>query len=65
MKMQEERKQRMGSEGFCICPKCGVKILHKAGVPCRDEKCPNCGARMVREGSYHHQLIEEKKKKRG
>jgi len=55
----------MGSEGFCVCPKCGVKILHRVGIPCREEKCPNCGAKMVREGSYHHQLIEEKKKKRG
>jgi len=62
--MPEERKQCMGSEGFCVCPKCGVKILHSAGTPCRDEKCPNCGAKMVREGSYHHQLIEEKKKKK-
>jgi DNA-directed RNA polymerase subunit RPC12/RpoP len=63
--MPAVRKQGMGSEGFCVCPKCGVKILHRAGIPCREAKCPNCGAKMVREGSYHHQLIEEKKKKRG
>lgn len=60
--MQAERKQGMGPEGFCVCPKCEVKIPHRAGMPCRDEKCPNCGAKMVREGSYHHLLIEEKKK---
>jgi hypothetical protein len=61
--MQAERKQGMGPEGFCVCPKCGVKILHRVGIPCREEKCPNCEVKMVREGSYHHLLIEEKKKR--
>jgi hypothetical protein len=56
-------KRGMGSGGFCLCPKCGFKKAHKAGKPCREEKCPECGAGMVREGSYHHQLIEDKKKK--
>ena len=64
MKIPEEDKPGMGSEGFCVCPKCGVKIPHRAGMPCRNKKCPACGIKMVREGSYHHQLIEEKKKKK-
>ncbi len=39
----------------------GEKIPHKAGIPCREEKCPKCGTKMVREGSYHHKLINNKK----
>jgi predicted amidophosphoribosyltransferase len=64
MKTQAEDRLGMGFEGFCVCPKCGGKIPHTAGIPCREEKCPKCGTKMVREGSYHHQLIEEKKKKK-
>jgi hypothetical protein len=51
-----------GAGGFCICPKCGFKKPHQAGVRCMDERCPKCGSTMVREGSYHHRLIEERKK---
>ncbi len=61
--MDKIRKQALGPGGFCICPKCDYEKAHEAGIPCREEKCPNCGIRMVREGSYHHQLIEENKKK--
>lgn len=67
--MQQQRKQhkhsqqhRIGSNGTCLCPKCGEKKPHQAGVPCQEEKCPKCGTKMLREGSYHHQLFEEKKK---
>jgi predicted Zn-ribbon and HTH transcriptional regulator len=63
--MVGEIRSGMGPAGFCVCSKCGYKKPHEAGVPCREEKCPQCGARMVREGSYYHKLVEEKKKKRG
>lgn len=52
----------LGAEGYCLCPKCGEKIPHRQGVPCQEERCPRCGAKMLREGSKHHQLWEEKRK---
>ncbi|MDX2504559.1 MAG: ferredoxin [Gammaproteobacteria bacterium] len=59
--MEETRRHDMGSGGFCICPKCGEKNPHHRGTPCQQEKCPQCGAKLLREDSYHHQLFEEKK----
>jgi predicted amidophosphoribosyltransferase len=53
----------LGIGGLCICPKCGKKIPHKSGNPCQKEKCPICGAKMVRKGSNHHKLIQEKRTK--
>lgn len=47
---------------YCICPSCDSRIAHKSGLPCRQEGCPACGIKMVREGSYHHQLIKRKKR---
>ena len=37
-----------GPSGECVCPNCGVKIPHQAGIPCYDMSCPECGAKMVR-----------------
>lgn len=47
--------------GFCICLHCHTKIPHQPGVPCRESICPQCGKKMVRENSYHHQLYLKKK----
>ncbi len=59
--MVVERRHDMGTGGACICPKCGEKIAHRRGTPCQEERCSRCGAKMLREGSYHHELLEQKR----
>jgi hypothetical protein len=50
------RRHDMGPGGDCICPKCGSRKPHRDGVPCQQERCPDCGAKLLREGSRHHAL---------
>jgi predicted RNA-binding Zn-ribbon protein involved in translation (DUF1610 family) len=38
-----------GPGGNCLCPSCGHKMPHVAGQPCTSQKCPKCGATMIRE----------------
>jgi uncharacterized protein len=45
----------------CICVSCIVRIPHIEGKPCNENVCPQCGKKMMREGSYHHQLYQQKK----
>jgi len=52
---------KLGAGGFCICPKCGYKKTHARGIPCREENCPNCKVRLIREGSFHHEKIKQMK----
>jgi len=56
-----ERHHTLGSGGYCICPKCETRVPHHDGVRCMDERCPRCGAKMLREGSEHHQLWSAKR----
>jgi len=51
-----------GYPDYCVCPSCGEKIEHRRGTPCSVERCPNCGKRMVRENSYHHELVKKEEK---
>jgi hypothetical protein len=37
-----------GPGGSCKCPDCGAVVEHKQGVPCYQERCPNCGQPLVR-----------------
>lgn len=62
--MPKDRKHNMGSGGYCVCPKCGDKTLHHRGVPCQEERCPNCGGKLLREGSDHHQLFQQKQEEK-
>jgi DNA-directed RNA polymerase subunit RPC12/RpoP len=54
----------MGTGGYCVCPKCGYRTPHRRGIPCQEERCPHCGAKLLREGGYHHQLLEQKRRQR-
>ena len=60
MKEKSRQRHEMGAGGFCICPKCGAKTAHHDGVPCQEEHCANCGAKLLREGSHHHRLFLQK-----
>lgn len=59
--MSEGHGGGLGSGGYCVCPKCGYRKPHVAGVRCVEERCPTCGKAMVREGSYHHKMVINKK----
>jgi len=59
--MVQERRHDMGEGGYCIFPKCVERTIHQRGIPCQEERCPKCGAKMLREGSYHHDLLKKKR----
>jgi len=48
-KEQIEEAEGKGPGGFCICPKCGYKTEHKAGVPCSSIQCPKCKINLERK----------------
>lgn len=49
MEVEEEHEgyDVMPSNEGCVCPICGYKASHWAGVPCSIERCPKCGAVMT------------------
>jgi len=61
---QQSGTGKLGPGGNCVCVKCGEVVVHKRGVPCSEGKCPKCGGSMVREDSYHHELLKEKQNKK-
>lgn len=49
-----------GISGQCVCVKCGYLSTKNRGIPCMQEKCPECGAVLLREGGYHHRKAKTK-----
>ena len=45
-----QRNAHDDQSGFCVCPKCGKRISHKPGHPCRKISCTDCDISMKREG---------------
>lgn len=62
--MKQPRRHDMGAGGWCVCPKCEHRQAHRDGIPCQDERCPKCGAKLLREGSQHHQQWLAKRRAR-
>ena len=56
-----EHKEHLGAAGECICPRCEKRFAHRRGVPCQDERCPDCDAKLLRVCSEHHALWLKKK----
>lgn len=50
-KFRQEIKEASGGGpgGYCVCQKCGYKIIHDRGAPCSNVKCPKCNINLVRE----------------
>jgi hypothetical protein len=58
---KQHREHTMGSGGECVCPRCNTTVAHQRGVPCQDTLCPDCGVKMLRVGSRHHELWLQKR----
>jgi len=42
---------REGFGGYCVCPKCGLRVSRQLGIPCYAQRCPRCGTAMTRDQS--------------
>lgn len=40
------RGQGLGGTETCVCPKCKKEIPHQRGIPCIQQKCPECGVSL-------------------
>ena len=45
----QRMENQSNSSGFCICPRCGKRISHIPGKPCRSMHCSGCNITMIRE----------------
>lgn len=43
----------MHQTGYCVCPRCGLRVSHQPGIPCRSLVCTSCSSGMIRE---HHPI---------
>lgn len=39
----------MGQGGNCQCASCGFAAPHQRGVPCTQQRCPQCGTALIRK----------------
>lgn len=53
-------RHEMGPGGQCVCPHCGGRLPHRRGRHCQNERCPDCGTKMLREGSQRYQFWRAK-----
>jgi hypothetical protein len=42
------KRPGVGPGGYCVCPRCGVRMAHEIGISCSSLKCPGCGTEMTR-----------------
>lgn len=47
-------------EDICACPNCGFEQLHKIGVPCQHEVCPQCNIALRRKGSTNFNNLKKR-----
>lgn len=57
--IQRPQNKESDEMGFCVCPACGSKQPHKAGIPCKSILCNKCKVHLIRENSMHHQRINQ------
>jgi len=56
-----EEEEVPGSVDACVCPACGYEKKHLAGIPCKEEVCPQCSHQMVRKGAPHDKRFRKSK----
>jgi NAD-dependent SIR2 family protein deacetylase len=42
------KKRGATGKAECYCPKCGERFTHQRDIPCFINKCPKCGALLIR-----------------
>jgi uncharacterized Zn finger protein (UPF0148 family) len=62
--MKQEHPNHLGPDGACVCPGCGYRVQHQAGLSCREMNCPNCGRKLLREDGEHYRAVLEKQQKK-
>jgi hypothetical protein len=53
MEMQGKGTKPEGTGGadVCVCPECKKEFKHERGVPCNENKCPDCDVELTGKGA--------------